>query len=135
MHFETNVVLNSGQKRYLQITTKISKKNTKIPNSCRQPSEVFQRWPTIELILEITWRSPKTSEDFLEVAKVLGIRKAKRSEITNCIPKSSDYWDFLRCKSKRYFKYLQVIGHNKQLSIFESATCHLLTKHRRLFNL
>lgn len=81
MHFETNVVLNSGQKRYLQITTKISKKNTKIPNSCRQPSEVFQRWPTI----------PKTSEDFLEVAKVLGIRKAKRSEITNCIPKSSDY--------------------------------------------
>jgi len=43
--------------------------------------------------LEITRRSAKTSEDFPKVTKVLLIRKAKSSKITNCIPKSCDLGD------------------------------------------
>ena len=43
---ESNENRDSGQKRRLQIT-KIPKEIRKIPNGCREPSVVFQRWPTI----------------------------------------------------------------------------------------
>jgi len=49
------------------------------------PTAIFQRWPMIRSIQEITQRLSKTSYDFPKVMKVLGIQKAKGNfaEITD----------------------------------------------------
>ena len=88
--------------------------------------------------MKITCRSPKTSEDFLKVTKVLGIRKAKHSERlqTACQNHVITETSFTVNQSVTYFKHFQVIGYTTRLSIFESATCHLdESKDQLLFNL